>query len=398
MQFIEDDHTLKNGPFQDQLTKTIGPSLQLCHINVEGISLAKSECLSKLLLDNNVDVVLIQETHASTAEDLNRRGRIHGYELIGATYHNSYGVATYVRNNVEHAHLVSINSREEIHNVTIKVDDIFISNIYKSPNLFWQQPRNTSLVDTERSISQDGMHDVSTYMRHTVEVAPMTYRMTFFTNSMLLEECDGPKRLCGTTWGASADTLRTSSLALVNSTAEYCAPVWLNSCHTKVADVQLNNTMRLISGAVCPTPTYWLPLLSNLYPPQVRRTGALVKEFRKLQENPNLPLHSDIPTLRRNRLRSRKPPVWKAEQLVNNNVETVDLWNQNCQLIEDPEIPRRPLPHGDEIPIPKATAILQTMSSSSESEADQDNNYDQDFFAELGSETPKVFTQVELIV
>nr|CAI5818358.1 unnamed protein product [Callosobruchus analis] len=96
----------------------------------------------------------------------------------------------------------------------------------------------------------------------------------------------------------------------------FCAPVWLNSCHTKVVDVQLNNTMRLISGAVRPTPTYWLPLLSNLYPPQVRQTGALVKEFRKLQQNPNIPLHDDIPTLRKNRLRSRKPPLWKAEQLV----------------------------------------------------------------------------------
>nr|CAI5864203.1 unnamed protein product [Callosobruchus analis] len=96
--------------------------------------------------------------------------------------------------------------------------------------------------------------------------------------------------------------------------------------------------MRLISGAVRPTPTYWLPLLSNLYPPQVRRTGALVKESQRLQHNSNLSLHSDISTLRRNRLRSRKPPLWKAGQLVNNNVETVDLWKQNCELIEDPVV------------------------------------------------------------
>nr|CAI5823688.1 unnamed protein product [Callosobruchus analis] len=54
--------------------------------------------------------------------------------------------------------------------------------------------------------------------------------------------------------------------------------------------------------------------------------------------NPNLPLHNDIPTLRRNCLRSRKPPLWKAEQLVNNNVKTVNLWRQNCQLVKDPEV------------------------------------------------------------
>jgi hypothetical protein len=36
----------------------------------------------------------------------------------------------------------------------------------------------------------------------------------------------------GTNWGASAETLRTALLALVYSTAEYCAPVWLNSLHS----------------------------------------------------------------------------------------------------------------------------------------------------------------------
>jgi hypothetical protein len=48
-----------------------------------------------------------------------------------------------------------------------------------------------------------------------------------------------------TDWVASAETLRTASLALVYSTAEYCAPppVWLNSLHTNKIDIQLNNTM-----------------------------------------------------------------------------------------------------------------------------------------------------------
>nr|CAI5849575.1 unnamed protein product [Callosobruchus analis] len=133
--------------------------------------------------------------------------------------------------------------------------------------------------------------------------------------------------------------------------------------------------MYIITGIILPTPVYRLPvlvLLSHIPPPElrrkssvlkeydqilnnphfrstaickdwkgtdyVRRTRALFKEFRKLQQNPNRPLHNDIPTLRRNRLRSRKSPLWKAEQLVNNNVETVDLWKQNCQLIEDLEV------------------------------------------------------------
>jgi hypothetical protein len=65
-----------------------------------------------------------------------------------------------------------------------------------------------------------------------------------------------------TNWVASAETLlRTASLALVYSTAEYCAPLWLNS--SKI-DIQLNNTMRLISGTVKSTQLQWLPLVANI--------------------------------------------------------------------------------------------------------------------------------------
>ena len=56
--------------------------------------------------------------------------------------------------------------------------------------------------------------------------------------------------LAGTTWGAGAKPLRASALALCYSVAEYCAPVWRNSAHTNLVDVQLNNTMRTITGAV----------------------------------------------------------------------------------------------------------------------------------------------------
>jgi hypothetical protein len=58
------------------------------------------------------------------------------------------------------------------------------------------------------------------------------------------------RQLTGANWRASVETLRTTSLALVYSNAEYCTAVWLNSVHTSKIDIQLNNTMRLISGTV----------------------------------------------------------------------------------------------------------------------------------------------------
>ena len=57
-------------------------------------------------------------------------------------------------------------------------------------------------------------------------------------------------KLVGTTWGANANTMRSSALALCYSVGEYCAPVWARSAHTNLVDVQLNTTMRLITCTV----------------------------------------------------------------------------------------------------------------------------------------------------
>ena len=44
------------------------------------------------------------------------------------------------------------------------------------------------------------------------------------------------EEIAGTGWGASVKTLRTAALSLINSTAEYCAPVWCRSAHTRLID------------------------------------------------------------------------------------------------------------------------------------------------------------------
>ena len=44
------------------------------------------------------------------------------------------------------------------------------------------------------------------------------------------------RRLAGSGWGAGAATLRTATLTLVHSTAEYCATVWWRSAHTRLID------------------------------------------------------------------------------------------------------------------------------------------------------------------
>ena len=52
------------------------------------------------------------------------------------------------------------------------------------------------------------------------------------------------RRLVGSGWGAGAKTLRIATLSLVYSTAEYYAPVWCRSAHTRLIDNVLNDIAR----------------------------------------------------------------------------------------------------------------------------------------------------------
>ena len=74
------------------------------------------------------------------------------------------------------------------------------------------------------------------------------------------------QKLVGTSWGSNPSTLRAASLALVYSSAEYCSPVWAQSCHAKCIDTILHSTMCIISGTLKSTPVQWLPVLSQSSP------------------------------------------------------------------------------------------------------------------------------------
>ena len=56
----------------------------------------------------------------------------------------------------------------------------------------------------------------------------------------------------GSGWGAGAKTLRIGTLFLVYSTAEYCAPVWCRSAHTRLIDSVLNDALRIVTGCLRP--------------------------------------------------------------------------------------------------------------------------------------------------
>ncbi|KAL4088598.1 hypothetical protein QTP88_023687 [Uroleucon formosanum] len=147
-------------------------------------------------------------------------------------------------------------------------------------------------------------------------------------------------KLAGTTWGCKANTLHASAMALVYSAAEYCAPAWTRSTHSKKIDIQLNHTMRIISGTVKSTQIQWLPVLAHIAPPDLRRKAATHSLLNKIKQNPNLPVYEDIYQHPVKRLKSRSP-VWIE---LGTEGTTEDKWKsrwkdaevKNAELVVDP--------------------------------------------------------------
>ena len=98
--------------------------------------------------------------------------------------------------------------------------------------------------------------------------------------------------LAGSTQGAHASVMRTSALGLVYSAAEYAAPAWCRSTHTKKLDVALNDTLRIISGCLKPNRRELSPLLSVISPAHLRRELSTFKLALQAQLNTNHPLHT----------------------------------------------------------------------------------------------------------
>ena len=122
-------------------------------------------------------------------------------------------------------------------------------------------------------------------------------------------------KLAGSSWGANANTLRSSALALCYSVAEYCCPEWQRSTHVSLVDAQLHSSMRLISGTVRSIPLPWLPVLTNIEPPALRRRAATDKLITQAECHRHWPLYDDVfhpPPLH---LESHKP-LWRDLQTI----------------------------------------------------------------------------------
>ena len=133
------------------------------------------------------------------------------------------------------------------------------------------------------------------------------------------------RRLAGSGWDAGAKNLRTAALSLVYSTAEYCAPVWCCSAHTRLIDSVLNDALRIVTGCLRPTPTDYLPILAGIQPAELRRRGATLSLANRATLNPDHILHEQLfgkQNAHQGRLKSRRPFVPVAQKLLDSLTES----------------------------------------------------------------------------
>ena len=102
---------------------------------------------------------------------------------------------------------------------------------------------------------------------------------------------------------------------MIYSTAEYCAPVWCRSTHSRLIDSILNDALRIVTGCLRPTPTEDLSVLADIMPAELRRLGGTLSLANRAIHNPDHVLHRDgKQDVHLGRLRSRRqfvPAAWK---------------------------------------------------------------------------------------
>ena len=133
--------------------------------------------------------------------------------------------------------------------------------------------------------------------------------------------------------------LRTATLALIHYAAEYCAPAWCRSAHTRLIDTPINAALRLVTGCLRSTPTDNLYALSDILPSELRRKRATLSLALRAQEPEHL-LHNRLlshPYGGHRQLKSRRPFVPAALKLLddlNESETSVTRWADRKWNIE----------------------------------------------------------------
>ena len=147
--------------------------------------------------------------------------------------------------------------------------------------------------------------------------------------------------------------MRTAALSLIYLTAEYCAPAWARSAHTRLIDSVLNNALRIVTGRLRSTPTDSLSVFLGIQPAELRCQGATHSLVNRSSLDPGHILHGQVTepqATSKERLKSRRPFVPAAQKLLHNLFDLGIRAGQWTNLTWDTEYSKSMSALGDYIP------------------------------------------------
>lgn len=100
--------------------------------------------------------------------------------------------------------------------------------------------------------------------------------------------------------------------------------------------------MRMIWGTIKLTPFYWLPVFSNIPLPNLLREGAFLREYRKITDHHDLPIHRDALALETNRLGSRHHQLEPAKNSDFLDPSIADHWKSLWEAIASTNLHHMP--------------------------------------------------------
>jgi len=134
-------------------------------------------------------------------------------------------------------------------------------------------------------------------------------------------------KLTTSKWEVTANTLRTTALALSFSAEKYASHVWEDSTHIKTLDSALIETARKLTGCLKPTPIQKVYCLADIALPSIGRKIASQIEKRKQESDIRHPLHDHKPAIRR--LKSRQSFLDRTTSLIGNaRTARLKAWKQ----------------------------------------------------------------------
>ena len=115
--------------------------------------------------------------------------------------------------------------------------------------------------------------------------------------------------------------MRTAAFCRIYSTAEYYAPAWCRSPHTRLIDSVLNDALHIVAGYLRPTPMDNLPVFSGIQPAELRRQVATLSLDNRSSMDPGHIVHGQLTepqAASKERLKSRRSFVSATRKLLHN--------------------------------------------------------------------------------